>query len=97
MAAEIYCPKCEWHPGPHDRWMCTPGCHTVWNTFETHARCPGCAKQWTLTQCLTCMAVSLHQDWYHDADHAHDEDAHDEAWSLDRERVEQAEEALVGF
>lgn len=23
MAQEIYCPKCEWDPGPHDRWMCT--------------------------------------------------------------------------
>src|SRR6478735_970666 len=26
MATQIYCPKCEWAPGPHDRWMCTPGC-----------------------------------------------------------------------
>jgi hypothetical protein len=66
MATRIYCPRCEWAPGPHDRWMCTPGCGTVWNTFETRARCPGCAKQWRLTQCLLCLAHSPHEDWYHD-------------------------------
>ena len=66
MAICIYCPKCEWAPGPGDRWMCIPGCHTVWNTFETRARCPGCSKQWTVTQCLACLAASLHEDWYHD-------------------------------
>ena len=68
MATSIYCPKCEWAPGPHDRWMCYPGCRTVWNTFETHACCPGCHKQWQVTQCLTCHARSPHDDWYHDHD-----------------------------
>ena len=68
MATSIYCPKCEWAPGPHDRWMCRPGCFTVWNTFETRARCPGCQKQWQVTQCLVCHAVSPHEEWYHDYD-----------------------------
>lgn len=48
--------------------MCTPGCLTVWNTFETHACCPGCHKQWLVTQCLLCHARSPHDDWYHDHD-----------------------------
>jgi len=91
MATEIYCPKCEWHPGPHDRWMCIPGCKTVWNTFETHAQCPGCHKQWHVTQCLTCHAVSAHDDWYHDT-----LTNEDEAWSLEKERAGDQEEALVG-
>jgi hypothetical protein len=82
MATEIYCPKCEWHPGPSDRWMCTPGCRTVWNTFDTHAQCPGCHKQWDVTQCLRCGALSPHDDWYHDA-----LSNEDERWSLEKEHA----------
>jgi hypothetical protein len=66
MATRIFCPVCSWAPGPHDRWQCRPGCYTVWNTFETHALCPGCHKQWTVTVCLACGIASLHEDWYHD-------------------------------
>jgi len=92
MAVEIYCPKCEWHPGPHDRWMCTPGCHMVWNTFDTHGQCPGCHKQWRVTQCLVCHALSPHDDWYHDIV----SDEEDEGWSLEKERAHEEEETLVG-
>ena len=81
MTTSIYCPKCEWAPGPHDRWMCIPGCRTVWNTFDTHARCPGCHKQWQLTQCLVCHATSPHDDWYHD----HDEEMDRAGESVERE------------
>lgn len=66
MATHIYCPVCSWRPGPHDRWACAPGCLTVWNTFETRARCPGCAKQWRTTACLACHLPSPHAEWYHD-------------------------------
>ena len=66
MATRIFCPVCSWAPQPHDRWCCRPGCYTVWNTFETRALCPGCQKQWAVTQCLACSIVSLHEDWYHD-------------------------------
>ena len=27
--------------------------------------CPGCAKQWAVTQCLECKKTSPHKDWYH--------------------------------
>lgn len=27
--------------------------------------CPGCGKQWGVTQCLACQQVSAHQHWYH--------------------------------
>ena len=66
MASRIYCPVCSWAPRPHDRWQCRPGCYMVWNTFETHALCPGCHKQWAVTACLACGIASLHEDWYHD-------------------------------
>jgi hypothetical protein len=62
---EIYCPKCEWHPTDADRWMCRPGCDTIWNTFLTRGLCPGCGRRWSVTQCHRCLAVSLHEDWYH--------------------------------
>ena len=60
----IRCPKCSWEPAKSDRWLCEPGCGHVWNTFETRARCPGCAKQWTYTECLRCHVSSAHEDWY---------------------------------
>ena len=62
----IYCPKCEYHPRAEDAWVCAPGCGTVWNTFETGGRCPGCAKRWTETCCPACLRWSPHEDWYHD-------------------------------
>ena len=69
----IRCPLCEWEPSPSSVWACfsdgTPepffgGCGTIWNTFQTRGRCPGCAHQWTWTSCLRCQGWSLHEDWY---------------------------------
>ena len=60
----IRCPRCEWKPTKHDRWQCDPGCGHVWNTFDTHGRCPACDKQWTATSCHRCHAWSPHDDWY---------------------------------
>lgn len=65
MATRIYCPRCEWKPQAYDRWQCVPSCGTVWNTFETGGRCPGCGKRWQTTQCLHCHVYSLHEAWYH--------------------------------
>ena len=79
MAVRIYCPKCAWEPSAGDRWMCIPGCRTVWNTFETRARCPGCSKPWRVTQCLACGVTSLHEDWYHDEASDSDADVESEA------------------
>ena len=66
MTMRIYCPACEWAPSASDRWICAPGCRTIWNTFETRARCPGCSKQWLVTVCHACDVSSLHERWYHE-------------------------------
>ena len=68
VAVKIYCPGCAWAPGRHDEWECRPGCGTVWNTFETRGRCPGCQKRWLVTVCLACFVSSLHEAWYHEED-----------------------------
>ena len=69
----IRCPACGWQPAPSDRWCCsaddTPEppftwCGTVWNTFSTRGRCPGCQHQWQWTSCLHCHEWSPHEDWY---------------------------------
>jgi len=60
----IRCPKCHWKPGDADRWVCN--CEHVWNTFQTHGRCPQCGKQWLETQCLNCGEWSPHEAWYVD-------------------------------
>jgi hypothetical protein len=62
----ICCPKCNWEPDGKPYWQCT--CGTVWDTFSTGARCPGCAKVWDHTQCIQfaggCNVYSPHLDWY---------------------------------
>ena len=92
MAVRIYCPKCEWAPGRHDEWECRPGCGTVWNTFETRGRCPGCSKRWLVTVCLACLVGSLHERWYHDE--AGDADA---AWDAAQEHDEELVEVGGGL
>jgi len=66
----IACPKCDWEPDGGKYWRCT--CGTVWDTFETAARCPNCGKQWEETQCIGwrggCDELSQHIDWYHGLD-----------------------------
>jgi hypothetical protein len=73
----IRCPQCHWRPAPSSRWCCdcvgTPepffeGCGTVWNTFSTRGRCPGCSHQWGWTSCLQCHQASRHADWYDERD-----------------------------
>ena len=64
-ATDIHCPHCAWRPGPLDRWVCTPRCGTVFNTFWTRAVCPGCGVRWPKTQCLACGVFSPHELWYH--------------------------------
>jgi hypothetical protein len=80
---KIFCPLCEWRPRPIDRWVCSPGCGTWWNTFETRARCPGCGKQWRETDCHACHRWSLHDDWYHEEE-------------PDQETVDESAAELVG-
>ena len=62
---EIRCPQCKWRPKMESRWCCNPGCQHEWHTFWTAGVCPGCAKAWITTMCLSCHALSLHKDWYH--------------------------------
>ena len=61
---EIRCPKCGWRPKAESRWVCTPTCGTVWNTFWTGGVCPGCGKAWKTTACPSCHQRSPHKDWY---------------------------------
>ena len=63
-STRIRCPQCAWQPRKFDRWLCDPGCHHCWNTFETAGICPGCGKTWDDTACLRCHAWSPHADWY---------------------------------
>ena len=58
----IRCPKCRWEPREGDLWACT--CGHSWNTFDTGGVCPGCLRQWTVTQCLKCHEYSPHSEWY---------------------------------
>ena len=58
------CPKCDWHPGEANRWLCH--CGNSWNTFDTNGNCPACGRPWSETQCLSCLKWSTHCDWYHE-------------------------------
>jgi hypothetical protein len=52
-------------PGARGPLGVRPRCGTLWNTFWTRGLCPGCRKQWGITQCLACKAFSPHRRWYH--------------------------------
>jgi len=58
----IRCPLCDWSPRKEDKWFCE--CGHSWNTFDTGGVCPACLRQWTETQCLSCIRWSLHSLWY---------------------------------
>lgn len=69
----IRCPHCKWQPTAASRWFCADadapeffygGCGTMWNTFKTRGKCPGCNHQWKWTSCLRCAGWSRHEDWY---------------------------------
>lgn len=71
--SRIRCPLCQWRPDAASLWCCvsdrTPepffhGCGTLWNTFQTGGRCPGCLHQWQWTSCHRCGEWSRHLDWY---------------------------------
>lgn len=73
--SRIRCPHCQWQPTRASRWHCSEcpvpegllqGCGTVWNTFDTRGRCPGCQHQWRWTSCHACYGWSPHDDWYDD-------------------------------
>ncbi|HBQ19296.1 MAG TPA: hypothetical protein DEF51_51935 [Myxococcales bacterium] len=63
----IRCPLCEWEPDGKPYWICEL-CHAQFDTFETHASCPECPNRWKHTQCIGCNRMSLHEDWYEDAE-----------------------------
>ncbi len=69
----IRCPLCRWQPSASSRWFCADAdapeffynaCGTMWNTFETRGKCPGCSHQWRWTSCLRCGGWARHEDWY---------------------------------
>jgi hypothetical protein len=69
--SRIRCPLCDWQPRVSSRWCCSDsgahdGCGTVWNTFDTRGRCPGCGYRWQWTDCLRCYRSSPHEAWYQD-------------------------------
>ncbi len=79
---DIYCPQCEVKPKLEDRWVCWPGCMTVWHTFWTGGVCPGCNHQWQDTQCLVCHRTSPHKAWYHYRDGQQDTATQEKALSI---------------
>lgn len=65
---KISCPKCAYKPTRRDLWICKPGCHHKWHTFDTQGQCPNCFKWWKETVCPACRQWSPHRDWYHSGD-----------------------------
>jgi hypothetical protein len=59
---EFACPKCTAAPPAGDFWMCDM-CKKRFDTFQTQAVCPQCAKRFTATACLDCGKLHPISEW----------------------------------
>jgi Zn-dependent protease len=57
--AGLGCPKCRAAPPVGPFWTCP--CKQRFDTFETGARCPKCARSFTATSCTECQTMSPHE------------------------------------
>jgi Zn-dependent protease len=56
------CPACKESPPAGKFWKCS--CGTAFDTFESGARCPACAKTFTATKCILCGKASPLPLWH---------------------------------
>jgi Zn-dependent protease len=56
------CPSCKNNPPAGEHWICGR-CRTHFDTFVTHATCPQCAAQYTVTRCLDCGQAFPFSAW----------------------------------
>jgi Zn-dependent protease len=60
---EGVCPVCRSNPPKGPFWVCN-ACRTSFDTFETNATCPKCARLFPTTACLDCRTASPMAAWY---------------------------------
>jgi Zn-dependent protease len=56
------CPSCHAAPPIGALWACGR-CRTAFDTFETHASCPGCGLRFTSTRCFDCGGTHPIEEW----------------------------------
>ena len=56
------CPRCKAAPPVGNFWMCDL-CRKPFDTFQTQAACPNCAKRFAITGCLDCGQRSPMTEW----------------------------------
>lgn len=56
------CPNCKASPPVGNLWKCAK-CGQSFDTFQTHAACPLCATQYSVTKCVDCGASHPVADW----------------------------------
>ncbi len=56
------CPACKNSPPAGEHWICGR-CRTHFDTFATHATCPQCSAQYSVTRCLDCGQAHSFNAW----------------------------------
>jgi Zn-dependent protease len=56
------CPACKSAPPVGELWKCGQ-CGRAFDTFQTHAVCPGCGMQYPVTKCLDCGQSRPMSEW----------------------------------
>jgi len=56
------CPACKSAPPVGELWKCGQ-CGRAFDTFQTHAVCPGCGMQYPVTKCLECGQAHPMTEW----------------------------------
>jgi Zn-dependent protease/ATP-dependent Clp protease adapter protein ClpS len=59
---DFACPACGASPPAGDFWRCD-NCKTRFDTFEHHAECPECGKQFPRTMCTACLRRNPIDNW----------------------------------
>jgi Zn-dependent protease len=60
---DAVCPSCGASPLVGRYWTCDE-CHSPFDTFEQHARCPACGKTFDMTRCPECYKKHPIADWF---------------------------------
>jgi Zn-dependent protease len=66
--SDVVCPACKTAPLVGNYWTCHE-CHSRFDIFEQHGRCPVCGQLYRVTKCPDCYQEHPLEDWFSPVTH----------------------------